>query len=305
MAVTQTFADGSYTQTFEDGSTVTMDAEGNFTSTPATKPEGDYSWSEPESEASVDNPPVYPYNNVTQTASGHTFEMDDTRGRERIRLQHGGAKTGGQGSFFEMQSNGDKVEKIIGKNYQIVAKDNNVLISGVCNITIEGDSVVHVKGDKFERIDGDYVQEVRGRYTQNLKGKANIICSDDMVMGVGTPGLGSLRLSVGDHLYLDSDLEVAGSLTADMVTAETKVNAGTGMTAGPLGFATLLGGVSAGLPVAVPGLVNALVSVNAPLINGVIVKDIQGTMMGMRMIYNFHKHPAPKGITGLPIKPML
>lgn len=304
MAAIQQFEDGSYTQTFEDGSTVTMDANGNITSTPATKPEGDYSWTEPESEASEENPPVYPYNNVTQTASGHTFELDDTRGRERIRLQHGGAKTDGQGSFFEMQSNGDKVEKIIGKNYQIVAKDNNVLISGVCNITIEGDSVVHVKGNKFERIDGDYIQEVRGRYTQNLKKDATITCDDNMDIGVGKAGTGVLSFS-GDYVYLASDLTVDGSITGEMVSATYKVNAGTGVTAGHLGFATLLGGVSAGLPVARPGQVNALVSVNAPLINGVIVKDIQGSMMGMRMIYNFHKHPAPRGITGLPIKPML
>ena len=304
MAEIQQFPDGSYTQTFEDGSTLTMDADGNITSTPATKPEGDYSWTEPESEASVENPPVYPYNNVTQTASGHTFELDDTRGRERIRLQHGGAKTGGQGSFFEMQSNGDKVEKIIGKNYQIVAKDNNVLISGVCNITIEGDSVVHVKGNKFERIDGDYIQEVRGRYTQNLKKKATITSDEDMTIGVGKTGTGVLNFS-GDYVYLDSDLTVAGSITGDMISATYKVNAGTGVTAGPLGFATLLGGVSAGIPVATPGQVNALVSVNAPLINGVIVKDLTGTMATMRLVYNFHSHPAPKGVTGLPFIPML
>ena len=304
MAAIQQFEDGSYTQTFEDGSTLTLDASGNITSTPSTKPEGDYSWTEPESEANEENPPVYPYNNVTQTASGHTFELDDTRGRERIRLQHGGARTGGQGSFFEMHSNGDRVEKIIGKNYKIVAKDNNVLISGVCNITIEGDSVVHVKGDKYERIDGNYIQEIRGTYTQNLKKKATITSDEDMTIGVGKTGTGVLSFS-GDYVYLDSDLTVAGSVTGDMISATYKVNAGTGVTAGPLGFATLLGGVSAGLPVAVPGQVNALVSVSAPLINGIIVKDIQGTMLGMRMIYNFHKHPAPKGITGLPIKPML
>lgn len=304
MAAIQQFEDGSYTQTFEDGSTLTMDASGNITTTPPTKPEGDYSWTEPESEASVENPPVYPYNNVTQTASGHTFELDDTRGRERIRLQHGGARTGGQGSFFEMQSNGDKVEKIIGKNYQIVAKDNNVLISGVCNITIEGDSVVHVKGNKFERIDGDYIQEVRGKYTQTLEKDASISCGGNMDIGAGKAGTGILSFT-GDYVYLDSDLTVDGSITGEMISATYKINAGTGVTAGPLGFATLLGGVSAGIPVAVPGQVNALVSVSAPLINGIIVKDIQGSMMGMRMIYNFHKHPAPKGITGLPIKPML
>jgi hypothetical protein len=304
MAEIQKFEDGSYTQTFEDGSTLTMDASGNITSTPSTKPEGDYSWTEPESEANEENPPVYPYNNVTQTASGHTFELDDTRGRERIRLQHGGARTGGRGSFFEMHSNGDKVEKIIGKNYQIVAKDNNVLISGVCNITIEGDSVVHVKGDKYERIDGNYIQEIRGTYTQNLKKKATITSDEDMTIGVGKTGTGVLSFS-GDYVYLDSDLTVAGSVTGDMISATYKVNAGTGVTAGPLGFATLLGGVSAGLPVAVPGEVNALFKVSSILINGIQVRDVQGTMLGMRMIYNFHKHPAPKGITGLPIKPML
>jgi hypothetical protein len=304
MAEIKNFEDGSYTQTFDDGSTVTMDSEGNFTSTPATKPKDDYSWTEPESEASVENPPVYPYNNVTQTASGHTFELDDTRGRERIRLQHGGAKTGGQGSFFEMQSSGDKVEKIIGKNYQIVAKDNNVLISGVCNITIEGDSVVHVKGNKFERIDGDYIQEVRGDYTQTLKKKATITSDGDMTVGVGKTGTGVLSFT-GDYVYLDSDLTVDGSITGEMVSATYKVNAGTGVTAGPLGFATLTGGVSAGLPVAIPGQVNALSLVNAPLINGIIVSDILGTMADMRLVYNLHIHPAPKGVTGLPTIPML
>jgi hypothetical protein len=90
-----------------------------------------------------------------------------------------------------------------------------------------------------------------------------------------------------------------------MVTAETKVNAGTGMTAGPLGFATLLGGVSAGLPVAVPGQVNASFMVNATLINGLMVNDILGSMADMRLTYNLHVHPAPKGMTGLPDIPML
>ena len=125
-----------------------------------------------------------------------------------------------------------------------------------------------------------------------------------MDIGVGKLGTGVLSFT-GDYVYLDSDLTVDGSITGEMISATYKINAGTGVTAGPLGFATLLGGVSAGIPVATPGQVNALVSVSASLINGIIVKDMQGTMLGMRLIYNFHKHPAPKGITGLPIKPML
>ena len=35
-------------------------------------------WTEPESAANTDYQPQYPYNNVTQTAGGHSFELDDT-----------------------------------------------------------------------------------------------------------------------------------------------------------------------------------------------------------------------------------
>ena len=48
----------------------------------------DSAWTEPESAANTDYQPVYPYNNVTETESGHSWEMDDTPGAERIHLNH-------------------------------------------------------------------------------------------------------------------------------------------------------------------------------------------------------------------------
>lgn len=272
----------------------------------ATKPADDYSWTEPESQANDETLPKYPYNHATITESGHSFELDDTPGRERIRLQHGGAQTEGVGTFFEIQSDGSRINKIVGNNYEIVAKDNNVIISGVCNITIEGNSVVHVKGDKYEKVDGDYYLEIGGKLTQTVADTSSILSNGDMTVGCGDPITGRLKLSTGDHTFLDGDLVVSGGITADAITSETKVNAGTGMRAGPLGFVTLLGGVAAGLDVAVPlqvnvtTAVNAGVSVNSPLINGVIVKDVRGTMEMMRMVYNSHIHPTPKGPTGTP-----
>ena len=59
-------------------------------------------WTEPESAANTDYQPVYPYNNITQTEAGHTFELDDTPTRERVRLQHR------SGTFIEMHPNGDE-----------------------------------------------------------------------------------------------------------------------------------------------------------------------------------------------------
>jgi hypothetical protein len=274
-----------------------------------TKPTSDNSWTEPESEASVENPPVYPFNRATVTTSGHSFEMDDTKDRERIRLAHGGAKTDGVGTFFEMQSNGDMLTKVIGDNYEIVAGKNNVLIKGVCNITIEGDSVVHVKGDKYERIDGNLIQEVRGNYTQTVIGNSVRQSYEDMSFNCGNPAdplpSGSVYFNLPDEVYISGDLNVAGSVYADIITALTKVQAGTQVSAGPLGFVSELGGLSVGSPVAIPLTVTAAVAVKAPLIQGIMVRDVLSTMMTMRTQYNTHIHKAPKGPTSTPLRKML
>ena len=50
-------------------------------------------FTEPLSNANSDTPPKFPFNRVTQTKSGHSFEMDDTPNGERIRIQHGKVTT--------------------------------------------------------------------------------------------------------------------------------------------------------------------------------------------------------------------
>lgn len=268
------------------------------------KPSSDNSWIERESEASVENPPVYPFNKSRQTESGHLFEMDDTTGRERVRIQHGGAKNGGIGTYFEMHSDGDMTTKVIKDNYQIIAGKNNVSIKGVCNITIEGDSIVHVKGNKYERIDGNYFQEIRGDCTRTVVGEHIMSSLKDTSINSGNPESiipnGSIYLNAADFVIVDSDLQTEGSLSADMITARTKVNAGTQVTAGPLGFVSESGGLSVGFPVATPLTVKAGVLVTAPMI-----RDSIGTMFTMRLQYNSHTHMAFKGPTSSPLRYMI
>ena len=163
-------ADGTITTTYDDGSTLTTNAAGDVTSvTNATSDTsgGDNgygifdTWTEPESAANTNigadgtaYVPLYPYNHVTQTESGHSFEMDDTPTRERIRLQHR------SGTFTEMHPNGSVVQKIYGNGYEIIANDKNVLVKGVCNITVEGDAHFHVKGDKIEKVEIFFSSEI-------------------------------------------------------------------------------------------------------------------------------------------------
>lgn len=268
-------------------------------------PSGQYTWAEPESPFNPDEKPVYPHNKVWETESGHSFEMDDTKDRERIRLQHR-SKT-----FLEMHPDGSEVHKIYGEGYEIVLKNKNVLIKGHCSVTIEGDSVVHIKGDKIEKVDGNVYQEISGEMITNVKKKTSFISNDDMTIGVGDPTSGVMKVKTGDTTYIEGDLSVTGSISSLALTTETKVNAGTGVTAGPLGFVTETGGVSVGIPVSSPfGVItcalyaNVGVAVNAPFINGFMVRDVAGTMMGMRTVYNSHIHPAPRGLTGTPISMM-
>jgi hypothetical protein len=293
----------------------------------ANKPIEDRGWTEPESAASVENPPKPPYNNITQTPSGHMFEMDDTNSRERVRLQH---RTG---TFIEMHPNGDEVHKVYGTGYEITIKNKNVLIKGHCNITIEGDSIIDIKGDKIERVAGDYNLQVKGFYNVYAKKDISLSTPGDVQVGAGTEiGGGTIKLVTADHLYLSGDLSIAGDLTADLITSTTRVDAGTGVRAGPLGFVSTLGGLSIGVPVAIPetilclGTINAGVainslgpisaatavnagaSVNSPignfgLMDAFIMTDVWNTSM-----YNFHKHPFVTfhgpGITAFPTLPM-
>ena len=269
------------------------------------KPEDDLGWLEPESPANEDYQPEYPFNNVTLTESGHSFEMDDTPERERIRLTH---RTG---TFIEMHPNGDEVHKVYGDGYEITVKNKNILIEGHCNITINGDSVVNVKGNKIERIEGNYDQEILGNLTQVVKKKAKILSEDDMTIGANANFGGALRLSVGDHLYLSGDLFVGGELVADKIASLTRIDAGTGVNAGPLGFVSVLGGLSIGVPVAVPGSIICLdsmyagISVNAPLANFGVMESIWMTDIVNTSLYNAHTHPSFRGPTGPPLLPMV
>lgn len=220
------------------------------------KPEGYTGWFEPESAANTDYQPIYPYNNITQTESGHSFEMDDTPDRERIRLQHR------SGTFIEMHPNGDEVHKVYGDGYEITIKDKNVLVQGACTVVINGDSNVNVKGDKIEVIEGNYELHVLGDFSTTIEKSGYFTSIGDMTIGSGGALGGSLTLNTGSHFFVAGDLKVKGEIVADKIMAKTRVDAGLGMSAGKLGFVTATGGISVGVPstafaVAIPGVILA------------------------------------------------
>ena len=262
-------------------------------------------WLEPESAANTDFQPVFPYNKITQTESGHSFEMDDTPTRERVKLMH---RTG---TFIEMHPNGDEVHKVYGDGYEITIKDKNVLIQGNCNITIAGDSVTEVQGNKYEVVRGNYNLVVNGDF--QLEGRKKVTLDSQGVMKfVSNPLFGGyLDLNTGGELHVKGDLLVEGVLRAGDIYSETSVTASLGVQAGLLGFVSVTGGLSIGIPFSVPGNISTIGICNA----GILMSSPIGTFNLMDAtlmtdnvnvrLHNFHIHATPKGPSGPPRPKMI
>jgi hypothetical protein len=245
----------------------------------------------------------YPTVESETTESGHTFIKDDTPGNETISTMH---RTG---TFTTMYPDGSMANRIVGDDYEIIEKNKNVSIKGACQVTIYGDVNVEIKGNKYERIQGDFLQEIQGNYNQLVLGESVTTVNKDMDISVGSTA-GILRIMAGSHVDITSDLDVDGAIAGESIMSHNEVTAGTGIHAGlpgstnPVAGISTLGGIAAGFPAAppVPGMIEATLSVNAPLISGIVVTDIRGPMELIRLLYDIHYHIGNRGFpTSMPI----
>ena len=83
----------------------------------------------------------YPYNKVVQTESGHLFEVDDTPDNERIHTSHR------SGTYQEVNFEGNRVNRIVGNDYEIVQKNQKIYIVGDVDIEVKGNYKLNVTGN--------------------------------------------------------------------------------------------------------------------------------------------------------------
>lgn len=176
---------------------------------------------EPMSAANTDERPTYPYNNATNTESGHSFEMDDTPDRERIRLQHR------SNTFIEMHPNGDEVHKIWGDGYEIVLKNKKVYVKGSCTVVVFGDAALEVKGDASSIIHGNSTELVKGYSNITCEKDINITANSEIKISTGEDiEIHCKKLNVYADLYVEGDIGCGQSVTCDgNVTAGWDVTA--------------------------------------------------------------------------------
>jgi hypothetical protein len=213
-------------------------------------------WDQPEIHASS-TPPLYPFNHVRTTESGHVFEIDDTDGARRIHEFHA------SGTNREIMDDGTRVTRVVGDDFEIFVKDKKVMIFGSCSVTIAGDARVRVDGDLIEEVQGDYHLYVKGNMISKREGNrsSEILGSEitqintDDSRSVGGTRVRNVGSSVTENYGTTHQKTVGGDVTeiinGDSMTmssgkmtqlATTSMNIGSGTSMSIAGGSSLTAG---------------------------------------------------------------
>jgi hypothetical protein len=185
--------------------------------------EGDV-WDEPETPYDSS----YPYNHVLESESGHIFEIDDTRGVERLHQYHR------SGTFSEIYPDGVKVEKIVGNSYKITLEEKYEYVQNRFNLTI----------------DGPFNVIVNNNCNVQIKGNATISVGENCTLTAGKDVEISAKGKL--KLYGEEDVEIKSGNNTTVGAAKIVALKGTSVTSNPGIDMSLRSSVAGGLGVVIP-----------------------------------------------------
>ena len=117
---------------------------------------------------------TYPYNHVRESESGHTIEIDDTPGAERLHVYHR------SGSFQEIHPDGSKVDKTVNNYQNFILGTAGIHITGETDVLIGGmkddEKGYRSKGDDggWPHVPVNDVEEQRSRFGLLIRGTTDI-----------------------------------------------------------------------------------------------------------------------------------
>jgi len=143
--------------------------------------------------------PIYPFNNVYETESGHVKEYDDTPSYERIKERHR------SGTQYEIQPDGTKIEKIVRDNYTLIVGNDTLEVKGNVKIFVSGDANVAVTKNLTAQVGQDMTTVVNGNAYTTVDGNADLLVKGDIDGEVR----GNIDIDVGssdpEHVIYDDN----------------------------------------------------------------------------------------------------
>jgi hypothetical protein len=117
---------------------------------------------------------LFPFNQAQETASGHTFEVDDTPGGERILIKHL------TGAGVELKPDGSVLIISRKNTIQVTGGDEKVIVEGSGDITYNGNLNLNVTGDYNVNVGGNYNINVGANTHQEFDGSLVTEVADRM-----------------------------------------------------------------------------------------------------------------------------
>ena len=154
--------------------------------------------------------PVYPYNNVMETESGHVKEYDDTPGYERIMERHM------SGTKYEIIGNGSKNETIVRDNYKLVVGQDTLEVYGNVRIIVSGHADVAVAGNLTASVTGNISADAKGDITAlSLEGDISATSTEGDITVTTTDTTKKITLAgnvdITENLNVIKNLKVTGT----------------------------------------------------------------------------------------------
>lgn len=112
----------------------------------------------------ITNPSIFPFNQANETPAGHSFEIDDTPGNERILLKHH------SGAGIEIKPDGSILLSSIGQQIQVVGGTQNIVVQGPANMVYDGDVNMRVNGNYNLHVGGTFNVDVGANHNHSVHG---------------------------------------------------------------------------------------------------------------------------------------
>ena len=135
-----------------------------------------YKWHEPFPSYAA----KYPFNHVTETESGHAFEMDDTPDFERVQLSHR------VGSTLEFMKEGDVKLKSMKNKYDITMGNKYEYTNGKRDETVQSDMYLRVNGKLVIQCNG---LQISSAGDIDMKGQ-NVRITGTRELNLSSPAIG-------------------------------------------------------------------------------------------------------------------
>lgn len=156
---------------------------------------------------------------VTETASGHIVELNDTPGNERVLIRHN------SGAGVEIANDGTVNISSHGNQVLAVKRDQTIVIEGDANMIYNGNVKMSVAGDYFMDVRGNYSLNVNGKKGEAVKGSSETSVEGNAKYTYKS-NLFTTTLSRATHTVLGSFSNFVKGVSQYASQGDTKIQSG-------------------------------------------------------------------------------